>query len=97
MSGRGNGGKSGEKVKTRSAHAGLQFPVGRVHRLLRNGNYAERVGAGASVHYSSIHSFIHQLIEYHMSPFQMVFLFDDDEYELMNNSTPSNDSISSEQ
>lgn len=26
---------------------GLQFPVGRVHRLLKKGNYAQRVGAGA--------------------------------------------------
>jgi len=30
-----------------SAKAGLQFPVGRVHRLLKRGNYAQRVGAGA--------------------------------------------------
>ncbi|KAH9277502.1 Histone H2A [Echinococcus granulosus] len=42
MSGRGKGGKSRAKAKTRSARAGLQFPVGRVHRLLRRGNYAER-------------------------------------------------------
>lgn len=27
--------------------AGLQFPVGRIHRLLRKGNYSPRVGAGA--------------------------------------------------
>ncbi|KAA3679114.1 histone H2A [Paragonimus westermani] len=44
MSGRGKGGKTGVKSKTRSTRAGLQFPVGRVHRLLRKGNYAERVG-----------------------------------------------------
>ena len=30
-----------------SSWAGLQFPVGHIHRLLRKGNYAERVGAGA--------------------------------------------------
>lgn len=44
-----SGGKaSGEgKSTTRSAKAGLQFPVGRVHRLLKRGNYAQRVGAGA--------------------------------------------------
>ncbi|XP_049318909.1 histone H2A-like [Astyanax mexicanus] len=41
------GGKARAKAKTRSSRAGLQFPVGRVHRLLRKGNYAERVGAGA--------------------------------------------------
>ena len=45
MSGRGKGGKakSATKAKSRSSRAGLQFPVGRVHRLLRNGNYSERV------------------------------------------------------
>lgn len=32
--------------QSRSSKAGLAFPVGRVHRLLRKGNYAQRVGAG---------------------------------------------------
>ena len=31
----------------RRSLAGLQFPVGRIHRLLKKGNYAQRVGAGA--------------------------------------------------
>ncbi|XP_050811462.1 uncharacterized protein LOC127052142 isoform X2 [Gopherus flavomarginatus] len=36
MSGRGKqGGKARAKAKSRSSRAGLQFPVGRVHRLLR--------------------------------------------------------------
>ncbi|XP_011861148.1 PREDICTED: histone H2A-like [Vollenhovia emeryi] len=43
MSGRGKGGKTKGKAKTRSSRADLQFPVGRIHRLLRKGNYAERV------------------------------------------------------
>ncbi|XP_029650167.1 histone H2A, sperm-like [Octopus sinensis] len=38
------------KCKTRSSRAGLQFPVGRIHRLLRKGNYSKRVGAGAPVY-----------------------------------------------
>ena len=44
-----SGGKTGGegKSQSRSAKAGLQFPVGRVHRLLKKGNYAQRVGAGA--------------------------------------------------
>ena len=46
-----SGGKAGageeSKVQSRSAKAGLQFPVGRIHRLLKRGNYAQRVGAGA--------------------------------------------------
>jgi len=37
------------ETKSRSMRAGLHFPVGRIHRLLRDGNYADRVGAGAPV------------------------------------------------
>uniref|UniRef100_A0A3Q3XAB1 Histone H2A n=1 Tax=Mola mola TaxID=94237 RepID=A0A3Q3XAB1_MOLML len=55
MSGRGKtSGKVRAKAKTRSSRAGLQFPVGRVHRLLRKGNYAERVGAGAPVYLAAV-------------------------------------------
>ena len=55
MSGRGKGGKAkGGKSKTRSSRAGLQFPVGRLHRHLRKGNYAERVGAGAPVYLAAV-------------------------------------------
>ncbi|AWU73775.1 histone H2A.1 [Pichia kudriavzevii] len=56
MSG-GKGGKAGssEKVSTsRSAKAGLTFPVGRVHRLLRKGNYAQRIGSGAPVYMTAV-------------------------------------------
>ncbi|KAH7991019.1 hypothetical protein HPB51_026479 [Rhipicephalus microplus] len=48
------GGKAKGKSKTRSSRAGLQFPVGRIHRLLRKGNYAERVGAGAPVYLAAV-------------------------------------------
>ncbi|XP_078284225.1 histone H2A-like [Rhinoraja longicauda] len=42
MTGRGKtGSKAKAKPKWRSSQAGLQFPVGRVHRLLRKGNYDE--------------------------------------------------------
>ena len=54
MSGRGKGSKSSSKAKTRSSRAGLQFPVGRMHRLLRKGHYAERVGAGAPVYLAAV-------------------------------------------
>src|SRR5687767_7212056 len=58
-----SGGKSGGKsaaavtskaTSSRSAKAGLQFPVGRIHRLLRKGNYAQRVGAGAPVYLAAV-------------------------------------------
>ena len=54
MSGRGKGKAKGTKSKSRSSRAGLQFPVGRIHRLLRKGNYAERVGAGAPVYLAAV-------------------------------------------
>lgn len=56
QSGKGKSGKSGGKAgaagdtskgTSRSSKAGLQFPVGRIHRMLKRGNYAQRVGAGA--------------------------------------------------
>ena len=54
MSGRGKAGKAKGKAKSRSSRAGLQFPVGRVHRFLRKGNYAKRVGAGAPVYLAAV-------------------------------------------
>ncbi|CAD6956153.1 unnamed protein product [Tilletia caries] len=39
----GKAGETASKSTTRSARAGLQFPVGRIHRVLRNGNYCQRV------------------------------------------------------
>ncbi|KAF9788639.1 histone H2A [Thelephora terrestris] len=44
----------GKSQQSRSAKAGLQFPVGRVHRLLKKGNYAQRVGAGAPVYLAAV-------------------------------------------
>ena len=41
-------------LRRRSSKAGLAFPVGRVHRLLRKGNYAQRVGAGAPVYLAAV-------------------------------------------
>ncbi|KAM5294622.1 histone H2A type 1-A-like [Glossophaga mutica] len=54
MSGVEQGSKSRAKTSSRSLRAQLQFPVGRIHRLLRNGNYAERVGAGAPVYLAAV-------------------------------------------
>ena len=73
MSGRGKGGKTKTKTKSRSSRAGLQFPVGRIHRLLRSfrflaaiitmlqfrkGNYAKRVGAGAPVYMAAVMEYL---------------------------------------
>ena len=58
MSGRGNGGKARAKPKSRSKRAGLTFPVGRIHRLLRKGNYAKLIGAGASVYLGAVMEYL---------------------------------------
>ena len=52
--GKGKSGGSKIAAKSRSSRAGLQFTVGRVHRLLRKGNYAQRVGAGAPVYLAAV-------------------------------------------
>merc|ERR1712188_4040 len=49
MSGRGKG-KSSKKAITKSAKAGLQFPVGRVRRYLKTGKYATGIGSGAPIY-----------------------------------------------
>jgi histone H2A len=46
--------KSGAKATSRSAKAGLQFPVGRVARFLRNQRVSSRIGAGAPVYLAAV-------------------------------------------
>merc|ERR1711871_1440469 len=57
MSGKGKGGRGkggSSKATSRSAKAGLQFPVGRVHRYLAQGKYAARIGQGAPVYLAAV-------------------------------------------
>lgn len=49
---RGGGGKA--KKISKSARAGLLFPVTRFHRLLRKGRYAKRVSQSAAVYLSAV-------------------------------------------
>ncbi|KAI3718161.1 hypothetical protein L6452_19015 [Arctium lappa] len=55
---KGVGGRKGggprKKAVTRSIRAGLQFPVGRIGRYLKNGRYAKRVGTGAPVYLAAV-------------------------------------------
>lgn len=58
MAGKGKGGRgkssgSGKSV-SRSAKAGIQFPVGRIARYLKRGKYSERVGSGAPVYVAAV-------------------------------------------
>lgn len=54
MAGRGKGKTAGKKSVSRSAKAGLQFPVGRIARYLKKGKYAERIGSGAPVYLAAV-------------------------------------------
>uniref|UniRef100_A0A7N0UJ46 Histone H2A n=1 Tax=Kalanchoe fedtschenkoi TaxID=63787 RepID=A0A7N0UJ46_KALFE len=58
MEKKGAGGRKagGPKKKgvSRSLKAGLQFPVGRIGRYLKNGRYAQRVGSGAPVYLAAV-------------------------------------------
>ena len=57
MSGKGQKGARGKKatgVKSKSAKAGLTFPVGRIGRFLKKGRYAARVGGGAPVYLAAV-------------------------------------------
>lgn len=55
---KGAGGRKGggpkKKPVSRSAKAGLQFPVGRIGRYLKKGRYSERVGSGAPVYMAAV-------------------------------------------
>jgi histone H2A len=54
FSGKGKGGRGDKKSTTSSSKAGLQFPVGRIGRYLRQGKYATRMGAGAPVYLAAV-------------------------------------------
>jgi len=51
--GRGKASGSGKSV-SRSARAGIQFPVGRIARFLKKGKYSARVGNGAPVYIAAV-------------------------------------------
>jgi len=57
MSGKGKSGRGKlEKGKNipRSVRAGLQFPVGRIGRFLKQGRYADRIGSAAPVYLAAV-------------------------------------------
>jgi len=55
MSGKGRKvAKKSAGSKSRSAKAGLTFPVGRIARHLKKGRFAKRVGGGAPVYVAAV-------------------------------------------
>uniref|UniRef100_A0A8C8S2Y3 Histone H2A n=1 Tax=Pelusios castaneus TaxID=367368 RepID=A0A8C8S2Y3_9SAUR len=58
-----NSRKSKAKI-TRSSRAGLLFSVGRIDRLLRKGQFADRVGAGAPVYMAAVLQYLtHEIVD----------------------------------
>ncbi|XP_051142180.1 uncharacterized protein LOC127259075 [Andrographis paniculata] len=53
-SAKGGRGRRSSKSRSRSQKAGLNFPVGRIERLLREGNPATRFSAGAPVYLAAV-------------------------------------------
>ena len=60
MSGKGGRGKASDKKagRSRSNKAGLQFPVGRIARFLKEGRYARKVGSGAPVYLAAVLEYV---------------------------------------
>ena len=57
MVGKGKGGRGAKSAKgktSRSEKAGIQFPVGRIARFMKQGRFCERIGAGASVYMAAV-------------------------------------------
>ncbi|XP_029782145.1 histone H2A-beta, sperm-like [Suricata suricatta] len=55
MSRRGKqGDKAHARARSHSSRAGLQFLVGRIHRLLRKDSYTERIDTGAPVYLAAV-------------------------------------------
>ncbi|XP_034642250.1 late histone H2A.2.2-like [Trachemys scripta elegans] len=49
---------------TRSSRAGLQFSVSRIDRLLRKGQFADRIGAGAPVYMAAVLQYLtHEIVD----------------------------------
>ncbi|XP_075732594.1 histone H2A-like [Rhipicephalus microplus] len=42
------------KQQSRCSRAGVRFPVSRIHRMLRTGNYSEHVSAAAPVYLAAV-------------------------------------------
>lgn len=54
MSGKKKAATKKTVVKSRSAKAGLTFPVGRLARHLKKGRFAKRIGSGAPVYVAAV-------------------------------------------
>ena len=58
MSSRGQGGKVKKPYRTTSSRAGLQFPVMRVRRYLKKGQYGKPRGLGGSIYLAAVMEYL---------------------------------------
>jgi histone H2A len=62
MTGKGKGGRGKaverKSARSRSSKAGIQFPVGRIGRFLKDGRYAARIGSGAPIYLAAVIEYI---------------------------------------
>ncbi|GLJ25862.1 hypothetical protein SUGI_0495550 [Cryptomeria japonica] len=56
--GGGGRGRGKRKSVSKSTRAGLQFPVGRLARYLKNGRYARRIGLGAPIYMAAVMEYL---------------------------------------
>ncbi|MED6118717.1 hypothetical protein PIB30_005189 [Stylosanthes scabra] len=50
----GRNARQRKKSISKSAKAGLQFPVGRIARYMKNGRYSKRLGTGAPIYLAAV-------------------------------------------
>jgi len=62
MTGKGKGGRGKaverKSARSRSSKAGIQFPVGRIGRFLKDGRYAQRIGSGAPIYLAAVLEYV---------------------------------------
>lgn len=51
-------GKSKARSSSQSEKAGLEFPVGRIKRYMKEGKYANRISAGAPVYLAAVMEYL---------------------------------------
>lgn len=70
-------GSEGSKSQSRSHRAGLQFPVSRIHRLMRKSALGRRIGSGApgrSLFHSTFHVLTCWYVQYTLRPCSSICL-----------------------
>ena len=71
----GRGGKKKSKTMTKSARAGVLFPVARMLRYLKNSTHHFRVGAGAPVYMAAVIEYLTGRFIFSLNNINFHFMF----------------------